>query len=264
MANPQVEKLKALGLRHGEKFVVALTGTICLGLLGFAASKKSIPLTYDQVRQHATAAQSNLNRPQPAEEVLKRFEEEWLKQPGFEKLVDNQASNALKGDDYKPARPWVSLEPGAGLIRDTPELLAPFELVAYPGRGGAAVFELDEDGKRIPEDPDSESKADPSVVARRGRKRGRNPGGAMGGMGGMGGMMGGRGMGGMMGGAPGGFGNDSPEAKKEADRIEKQRKRLLAGREGEREDQGEGGPRRSRALEGSHQGSPLGVNHRQA
>ena len=35
-------------------------------------------------------------------------------------------------------------EPGAGLIRDTPELIAPTELYAYPGRGGALVYELDE------------------------------------------------------------------------------------------------------------------------
>ena len=176
MANPQVEKLKALGLRHGEKVVVALAGTVCLGLLGYAASMKSIPLTYDEVRSHATAAQANLSRPQPAEDVLKQFEEDWLKDPGFEKLVDNQSQNALKGDDYKPARPWVTLEPGAGLIRDTPELVAPIELVAYPGRGGAAVFELDDNGKRIPESPDEKKKEDPNVLARRGRKRSRSSG----------------------------------------------------------------------------------------
>ena len=45
--------------------------------------------------------------------------------------------------DYKAAREWVSPEPGAGLIRDTPVLIAPSELYAYPGRGGFLVFELD-------------------------------------------------------------------------------------------------------------------------
>ena len=39
----------------------------------------------------------------------------------------------LVADNYKPEREWVTPEPGAGLIRDTPVLIAPTDLYAYPG-----------------------------------------------------------------------------------------------------------------------------------
>ena len=57
----------------------------------------------------------------------------------------------LVADNYKPDREWVTPEPGAGLLRDTPVLIAPTELYAYPGRGGALVYDLDENGNRKPE-----------------------------------------------------------------------------------------------------------------
>ena len=57
----------------------------------------------------------------------------------------------LVADNYKPDREWVTPEPGAGLIRDTPVLIAPTELYAYPGRGGALVYDLDENGNRKPD-----------------------------------------------------------------------------------------------------------------
>ncbi len=82
-------------------------------------------------------------------------------------------------------REWVTPEPGAGLIRDTPKLIAPSELFAYPGRGGLLVYALDEKGNRIPE---TEKKDQPRQTRRR-----RNRRRAAGGMGGMtGGMMGNR------------------------------------------------------------------------
>ncbi len=68
-----------------------------------------------------------------------------------------------------------------------PELIAPTELYAYPGRGGALVYALDDDGKRIPED---ENKAPDPVVQKRRKKKHRRAGGAMGGA--MGGARGGR------------------------------------------------------------------------
>ena len=86
----------------------------------------------------------------------------------------------LVADNYTPEREWVSPEPGAGLIRDTPVLIAPTDLYAYPGRGGALVYALDDQGKRI---PDTEKKEVPKEEPRRRRRR-RAPGG-------MGGMMGG-------------------------------------------------------------------------
>ena len=63
--------------------------------------------------------------------------------------VEEQIKVKLVADQYKPLRSWVTPEPGAGLIRDTPKLIAPTELYAYPGRGGLLVFALDEKGERI-------------------------------------------------------------------------------------------------------------------
>ena len=62
MANAQVEKLKALGLRHGEKAVVGLAAALCLLFLVKAATKPTIKLTPDQVNQATKAAETNLNR----------------------------------------------------------------------------------------------------------------------------------------------------------------------------------------------------------
>jgi hypothetical protein len=224
VANAQVEKLKALGLRHGEKAVVGLASVLCLLLLFFAVTMKTIPLTSDELASDAKRAESNLNAPQARDDILKRLQDDWLKTPGFEKLVDSQSKNTLVADNYKADHPWVTLEPGAGLIRDTPKVIAPADLVAYPGRGGALVFAL-EDGKRVLEDPDK--KKDTATEARRQRKgrprRSRNRGmmGMSGMMGGPGGMMGMPGMGGRQ--------EDPEKAKKEYEYKSKRLKRQLAG-----------------------------------
>ncbi|HMB08689.1 MAG TPA: hypothetical protein VKP69_33780 [Isosphaeraceae bacterium] len=170
MANASVEKLKALGLRHGEKAVVGLAAALCLVLLGRAATRPTIDLTPEQVRKDVEAAESNITRRRKSEEILARLEASGLKNPGFEEMVDAQEEHPLIAADYRPAQPWVTPEPGAGLIRDTPELIAPSELYAYPGRGGALVFALDEDDNRIPADVEKEG-PDEATKLRRSRKR---------------------------------------------------------------------------------------------
>ncbi len=77
---------------------------------------------------------------------------------------------ALDASDYKAVREWVSPEPGAGLIRDTPVLIAPSDLYAYPGRGGFLVYDLDEAGNRKPDDGKDAPKDEGS---RRRRKKAR-------------------------------------------------------------------------------------------
>jgi hypothetical protein len=170
MANTSVEKLKALGLRHGEKAVVGLAAALCLVLLGMAATQPTIDLTPDQVKKAADAADSNISRRQVPDDILKRLEESGLKNPGFETMVDEQEKHALIAANFTPAQPWVSPEPGAGLIRDMPELIAPSELYAYPGRGGALVFALDENNNRQPADTEKEG-PDEATKLRRSRKR---------------------------------------------------------------------------------------------
>jgi hypothetical protein len=225
VANAHVEKLKALGLRHGEKVVVGLSAMLCLLLLARAATIPTTTLTPEQVEASARSAETNLSNRQDRDNILKRLEEEWLKSPEFVKTVDAELKNGLKAADFRAARPWVTPEPGAGLIRGTPELIAPTDLVAYPGRGGAAVFVLDDNGDRIP-DPGNESKVDKATQERRSRRPTRGRGRR------------GRGMRAMMGAAGGddrGFGRDpnqemTPEEKKELERQEKLRQALLAGK----------------------------------
>ena len=83
-------------------------------------------------------------------------------------MVEEQVKTALVPDNYKAAREWVTPEPGAGLIRDTPALIAVTELYAYPGRGGLLVYELDKEGNRI---PDKDQDKDTGQTPRRRRKK---------------------------------------------------------------------------------------------
>ncbi len=136
MANASVEKLKALGLRQGEKFVVGIAVTILVVCLGVLATKPTIATTPAELQKKAEEAESNLQRKQDPESILTRIEEAGIKDPGFVKIVENQAANALKPDEFRVRLDWVTPEPGAGLIRDQPELIAPTELAAFPGRGG--------------------------------------------------------------------------------------------------------------------------------
>ena len=185
MANPTVEKLKEVGLLYGDKAAVALTSLLFVVCLGAALSKQAIQLTPDEVKKRAQAADTNLNRRQERDDIIKVLETGGIKPTNFSKGVQDAAKIVLIADNYKPEREWVTPEPGAGLIRDTPVLIAPTDLYAYPGRGGALVYDLDENGNRK---PDTEKKDVPKEEPRRGRRRQRAGGTA--GM--MGSMMGGR------------------------------------------------------------------------
>ncbi len=171
MANAQVEKLKSVGLRHGEKLVVGLTAALCFLFIFWAATMPTIEITAEQVSKDAEAARSSLARRQEPADILTSLEEQGIKNPEFVKLVEDQQKNLLVVADFKPARSWVSPEPGAGLIRDTPELIAATDLLAYPGRGGALLYSLDPvTKKRIPEDP-NEKPVDEATKTRRGKKK---------------------------------------------------------------------------------------------
>jgi hypothetical protein len=221
MANAFADQLKGLALRHGEKAGVALASMVFLVCVGMAATQKTIDTTPDQIKKAAQASESNLNRKEERETIIKRLEEvDKITGSNFAKEVDDQAKIKLVADVYKPAREWVTPEPGAGLIRDTPKLIAPTELYAYPGRGGLLVFALDSEGKRIPKDPNEK---EPERKQRLGNTRKPRPGGGMG-----------AGMGGMMGGGARKKRVKSQveiarEEKAESDRLARQRQAALAG-----------------------------------
>ena len=205
MANASVEKLKALGIRHGEKAVVGLTATAFVVLTALAIVHPTLDMKPEQLSTVASNADANLKKNQDIKDVLAKLEADGLHEPNFEKVVQNQLANALKPGDYKAKLDWVTPEPGAGLIRDQPELIAPTELIAFPGRGGILMYSLDEKGERIIETGEDAKK--------KGRNR-RMPG-----------MM--PGIGGLAGGAPR---DEKPEDKRRREAEEAKRQKAFAGK----------------------------------
>ncbi len=191
-ANAIVDKLANAGLRHGEKAGVAIAMMVFLVCVGIAVSQPTITTTPEQVKKAAQVADTNLSRTDDRETIIKRLEEkEKIVPTNFATTVENAINTKIDPVVFKPKRDWVSPEPGAGLIREAPKLIALSEVYAYPGRGGLLIYELDESGNKIPDA--SGDKSDEPKQQRYGRKRKKSAGG-MGGMGGgMGGMMGGGG-----------------------------------------------------------------------
>jgi hypothetical protein len=237
MANASVEKLKALGLRHGEKAVVGLAAALCVLFLFWAVTKPTIEMTPDDVRKAADSARKNIDAPQKIEDILGELERSGIKNPGFEQMVEEQQKNAPKAIAFAPSQLWVNPEPGAGLIRDTPELIAPTELYAYPGRGGVLMFALDENtGNRLP--AEKEAPPDEATLKRRTRRRNRRA------------ASGGSSMAMSMPGMPGMGGaqskKDEEKAKKDRENAEKRLKSGFVGEAGKEEapapETPEGGP----------------------
>ena len=174
-ANAIVEQLKELGLRHGEKAGVAIASMAFFVCVGMAANQQTIDTSPDQIKKAAQQSQSNLSRQEKRETIIERLAAKGIKDSDFAEVVEKQVKTALAPNDYKAARELVTPEPGAGLIRDTPTLIAVTELYAYPGRGGILIYDLDKDGNRIPE-TDKDKVAE---VKRRRRKKRAGAGGMM-------------------------------------------------------------------------------------
>jgi hypothetical protein len=213
MANAAVEKLKVLGLRHGEKAVVALVAALCLLFFGMAIAHPTIQLTPDQVNKDAEAARTNINRNHSQEEIAGQLETDEIKQANFLAEVEKRQTGDKTAEPYRLANTFVAPEPGAGLLRETPELIAPEHLLAHAGRGATKVFATDkETGERIYVNPE-----DQQEKPRRKRRSG---------MSGMGGGSGGYGM-------MGGFGGSSKKgrarAKAEEEKEEAIEKRRTQG-----------------------------------
>jgi hypothetical protein len=143
-ANAIVEKLAGVGLRHGEKAGVAIATMVFLLCVGIAVSQPTIDTNPEKVKAAAQASSSNLSRPEDRETIIKRLEEkEDIKPTDFAGKVEAQIKVKIDAVAYTPKRGLVTPEPGAGLIRDKPKLVAPTDLFAYPGRGGLLVYAVD-------------------------------------------------------------------------------------------------------------------------
>jgi hypothetical protein len=183
-ANAIADKLKDAGLRHGEKLGVAIASALFVFCIFVAAKKETINTDPDKIKAETKQSESNLNRHEETDKIIQTLEAQNIKDSRFAKDVDDQVKTELDPTDYKAVREWVSTEPGAGLIRETPVLIAPSEIYAYPGRGGFLIFDTDSEGNRLPDD----GKGTQPVDAPSRRRRKKAAGGMMGG-----GMMGGGG-----------------------------------------------------------------------
>ncbi len=208
--NATVEKLQAVANRHREKAVVTLAAALFVFFV-IKAITRDAPISFgpDALQKKAESADSNLSKRQEPGQILETLVAQGLKpQTDFEKTVVNQQARALNPGEFVVKQKWVTPEPGAGLIRDQPELIAPDDLYAYPNRGGYLVFATDEKGERIPADEKAAARKKSGITPPRSRR-------SMG-FGGMGG-------GSSMSGSGGGGGNSAKaKADAEARRIEEE------------------------------------------
>jgi hypothetical protein len=222
MAHPAVEKLKDFGIRHGEKVGVAVVSAVCLLLVWLAITRPSVTLTADEIAKATERARQNLNREQKVDAIVEKIRTDGIVAQDFEKIVDERTPGSADASRYALSNVLAAPEPGAGLLRDQPTLLAVAKLQAHAGRGAARVFETDAKGELIPLEPEEVKKQEPKKSSRRNRNT-RGAGGMMGGMMGRGGM--GGGYGGMMGGQ--GTGAQSEKAKREEEKRHREQEERI-------------------------------------
>src|SRR5438045_1322899 len=105
MANAFGDRMKGLALRHGEKVGVALASMVFFLCVAKAAIMPSIDTTPDQIKKAAEQSESNLNRKEEREAIVKHLEEvDKITDTKFAKAVEEQTKFKLIADRYKPAR----------------------------------------------------------------------------------------------------------------------------------------------------------------
>jgi hypothetical protein len=154
MANANVEKLKDLGLRHGEKVAVALVSVVCLLLLFMAWTHPVIDMTPEQVEKSAQQANQNIQRRQDEDQILAKIQDQGVVLQNFEQTVDARKPGSMDPSQFRLPNLMAAREPGAGLLREEPGLIAVADLSGHAGRGAINVFALDEvTGEIIMEKP---------------------------------------------------------------------------------------------------------------
>ncbi|HEU5119264.1 MAG TPA: hypothetical protein VFT74_21920, partial [Isosphaeraceae bacterium] len=169
MANANVEKLKNLGLRHGEKAAVAIVSVVCLLLLYMAWTHPVIEMTPEQVEKAAQQASQNIQRRQDEDKILAKIQDQGVVLQNFEQIVEARKPGSMDPSQFRLPNLMAAREPGAGLLRETPDLIAVTDLEGHSGRGAISVFALDEiTGEVIMEKPKTD---DSTKKSRRSRNR---------------------------------------------------------------------------------------------
>src|SRR5947208_1885164 len=122
MANATVEKLKAFGLRHGEKIAVTLVSILCVVLFAKAFTHPTIEITPDDVKRAADSDKTNINKPATPDDIQRKLDQDGVKEVAFLEVVEKNKPGAKSAEPYRLANSFTAPEPGAGLIRETPVL----------------------------------------------------------------------------------------------------------------------------------------------
>lgn len=183
MANPKVQKIlnkvQTFFTNHGEKVAVGLGATLFVVGAASAILKPTIAITPEQIKTNAEAADKNIKQPQAEAEIIDALANDGIKELNFAESVAKAETEKIDINELKVKHKWVTMEPGAGLIRDQPVLIAINDVMAVAGRGGSKLFEVDDKGNRIPDDGSDQDGTDKSVGGRGGRS-GRGGGMGMG------------------------------------------------------------------------------------
>jgi len=184
MANPKVQKIldkaKKFFTNHGDKLAVGIGSLVFVAGAAVAITKPTISITPEQISSNTESAKKNLDQPQTDEEILESLANDGVKELNFADTVAKTETEKVDVNELKLKHRWVTLEPGAGLIRDQPVLVAINEVLATTGRGGATLFELDDKGKRIPDDGSDSTKEEEKSGRGRGGRGGAGLGMGMG------------------------------------------------------------------------------------
>ena len=95
-ANAIGEKLKDLGLRHGEKAGVAIASMAFFVCVGLAANKPTIDTTPERIKQAAQRSDSNLNRQEKRESIVEKLAEKGIKDTDFANVVEKQSQDGAR------------------------------------------------------------------------------------------------------------------------------------------------------------------------
>ena len=114
MANASADKFKALALHHGEKAVMAVAVSLSCSCSSWPRAKKRSRRPPNRSGKAAEAANSDLRNHQNPDDILKKLEDNGIKEPDFQKRVDDQSKNQLVADNYKVRSPWVTSSRGRG------------------------------------------------------------------------------------------------------------------------------------------------------
>lgn len=175
MANPKVQKivnkLKTFFTNHGEKVAVGFGATLFVVGAASAILKPTIAVTPEQIKTSADSAKKNIDQPQAEADIVEALANDGIKDLSFADTVAKAETEKIDINELKLKHKWVTMEPGAGLIRDQPVLVAINDVVAVAGRGGSKLFAVDDKGNRIPDDGTDDEK-DPKEKTKSGRKGG--------------------------------------------------------------------------------------------